>query len=477
VGYAPGVTAGTRRFGVYAVLIVCAYVGVSGITTVYSLLSTLYRVFDDPTRIGWVVSAYYLVSAVSAAVCGRLGDLLGRRRITLALLPVAGTGALISATAGTLDGVIAGCAIQGVAGALTPLAMGIARETLPMTKVPLAVGVITATSVAGGGLSFVVAGIVIDRFSWNGGFYLKAVLAAIGIVMVLTQLPSALRPRNMLPKVNVAAGLLFAPAVAGFFVANQLAQSRGWLHPSVTATLGASAALLIVWAKHQAGEEFPLIDVRLLVTRQIAMANLCFVFLCLGVMQNGQIVSLFLQQPVWTNTGFGMTAAASGAMMVVQLSVAVVAGPLGGTLTTRRGAREVAVYGFFCGAVGWFANAAFHQSLGFFMSMCMLGSVCVSITQTAAYNLVIEATPEDRTSEAVGLSAVMISIFMAIGSQIVTALLATSRFNDTVRGIGTFPADGAYRLLFAYVGLMSVFGLTAAAALRRGVPRSALRIA
>jgi len=155
----------------------------------------------------------------------------------------------------------------------------------------------------------------------------------------------------------------------------------------------------------------------------------------------------------------------------------VCAGPLGGTLTTRRGAREVAIYGFFCGAIGWFANAAFHQSLGFFMSMCMLGSVCVSITQTAAYNLVIEATPEDRTSEAVGLCAVVISIFMAIGSQIVTALLATSRFNDTVHGIGTFPSDAAYRLLFGYVALMSVFGLTAAAALRRGVPRSALRIA
>jgi hypothetical protein len=44
----------------------------------------------------------------------------------------------------------------------------------------------------------------------------------------------------------------------------------------------------------------------------------------------------------------------------------------------------------------------------------MLGSVCVSITQTAAYNLVIEATPEDRTSEAVGMSVVVISIFMAM---------------------------------------------------------------
>jgi hypothetical protein len=109
--------------------------------------------------------------------------------------------------------------------------------------------------------------------------------------------------------------------------------------------------------------------------------------------------------------------------------------------------------------------------------MCMFGSVCVSITQTAAYNLVIEATPEDRTSEAVGLSAVVISISMAVGSQIVTALLATSRFNDTAHGIATFPADRAYRLVFGYVALMSVLGLMTASALRRNVGRSVLRIA
>ena len=460
-------TVRVRQFGAYAALVVCVYVGVSGITTVYSQLSTLYRVFDDPARIGWVVSAYFLVSAVAAAICGRVGDLLGRRRITLAVLPIAGDGALISATSATLGGVITGCAIQGVAGALTPLAIWIARETFAAEKVPLAVGGITATSVAGGGLSFVVAGIVIDRHSWNGAFYMKAVLAAIGMGLVLTLLRPVHRPRADHPKVNIAAGLLFAPAIAGFFIANQLAQSRGWHDAGVSVILAASAALMIFWAKHQAGEDFPLIDVRMLVTRQIALTNLCFVFLCLGTMQNGQIVSLLLQQPVWTHTGFGMAAAASGVMMVAQLSVAVVAAPAGGTLTARRGAREVAMYGFGCGIVGWFAIAAFHHSLGFFLAMCMLGSVCVSITQTAAYNLVIEATPEDRTSEAIGLCVVVISIFMAIGSQIVTALLTAFRFHDASHGIDAFPADGAYTVVFGYVALMSLFGLMTAFALRR----------
>lgn len=465
--FSPGRPSSDRALGLYVALIACAYAGVSGITTIYSLLSTLYRHFDAPTRIGWVVSGYFLVSAICAAICGRFGDLLGRRRMTLVVLPVAAAGALISATSATLDGVIVGCALQGVAGALTPLTMGIAREALPSARVPFAVGVIMAALVSGGGLSFAIAGVVIDLYSWTGGFYLKAVLAAIAFVAVLAFIPDHRAPAGEPRRVKVSVGLLFAPGIAAFFIAAELAQSRGWTHPSVLALLSGALVLLAVWARHQAREEFPLIDVRMLVGRQVALANLCFAFLCLGVMQNGQLVSLFLQQPAWTRTGFGLTAAGSGTIMFALLSTALVAGPVSGALTTRRGGRDVALFGFMLGAAAWIGNAAYHRSFWLFIAMCMLGSVCVSVGQTAAYNLVIEATPRARTSEAVGLSTVVVSIFMAIGSQTVTALLASSRAIDLSHRLATLPGDAAYTLAFGFVGLMSLCGLIAAWALPR----------
>jgi MFS family permease len=401
-----------NRAGVYAALILCAYAGVAGITTVYSLLSTLYRQFDDPMRIGWVVTAYYLVSAVSSALCGRFGDRFGRKRMTLAVLPVAALGAVISANASTLNGVITGCAIQGVAGALTPLALGIARETFPPAKVPFAVGVIMASLVAGGGLSFWIAGAVIDQYSWSGGFYMKVVLA-----MIAT-----------------------------------------------------GATVRFISDRRESPERTKHFTPRALFNRQVVLANVCFALLCLGCMQHGQVLSLFLQQAVATGTGFGLSASASGAILLGLLSTAFLTGPLAGLLIARLGARRIALLGFMAGAIGWSANAIFHRSLGLLVGMCALGTVCISLAQTAAYTLIIQATPEQRTSEAVGLTSVLISVFMAMGAQVITALLATSRVSDAASASAAFPSDQAYTVTFGFIALVSMLGIATSLALNRLPP-------
>jgi MFS family permease len=54
------------------------------------MLGLFYREFDSPLRIGWVVTGYWLVASISAAICGRLGDVVGRRRMSLAILGIAG---------------------------------------------------------------------------------------------------------------------------------------------------------------------------------------------------------------------------------------------------------------------------------------------------------------------------------------------------------------------------------------------------
>src|SRR3954453_16169876 len=86
--------AGKSTLPIYVACCLLCYTQAAGVTTIYSMASTLYRVFDDPLRIGWVITSYYLVAASSSAICGRFGDLLGRRRVALLMLAVAGVGAL-----------------------------------------------------------------------------------------------------------------------------------------------------------------------------------------------------------------------------------------------------------------------------------------------------------------------------------------------------------------------------------------------
>lgn len=458
--------------GLYVALIACAYTSTAGVTTIYSLLSRLYRDFDDPFGVGWVVSSYYLVSAIAAAVCGRFGDLLGRRRMTLIVLPVAAVGALVSGASNSLGGVIAGSAVQGVAGALTPLALGIVRESVPAARVPFAVGVVTAALVGGGGASFLVAGLVIDHYSWTGGFYMKVVLAILSIAAVLAWVPDLRRPGTLLAQVDVFTGILFAPAVAGLFIAVQLAQERGWGDPLVLGVASSAVLATVLWARHQARQAVPLIDVRLLARREVLLGILCFVFLALGCMQEGQILPLFLQQPTWTRTGFGMTAAASGVVMMSLLAISLVVSPASGAVAARRGLRQVTMYGFVIGAAGWAVLGLMHQSFAFFIAGSVLVALCIAVSQTTAYGVLIEAAGEAQTSEVIGLAKVVLSLCMGIGAQIVTVLLATSRVGGVAPGAGTFPDDSAYMRVFVFVGVMSVCGIVTAWALSRRVPQT-----
>jgi MFS family permease len=275
-----------------------------------------------------------------------------------------------------------------------------------------------------------------------------------------------------LGKVNVAVGVLFAPAIAGIFVAFQLAQSRGWLDYAVIATLIAALATLTFWGWHQTRQAFPLIQVRSLAERQILLANICICLLALGCMQNGQVISLFLQQPVWTHTGFGFPAITSGALMFAVLSIALIASPMSGAIAARYGARRAALLGFSFGVAGWLLNALHHDTLWLFVAACMLGSVCVAVVQPAVFNLVIEATGEERTSEAIGLCNVVLSISVAVGSQLLSALLASSTVNNPAYGVVNYPSDGAYSITFAYIAMMSILGFVTASSISR--PSAAL---
>ena len=441
--------------GVLTAVVICAYVGVSGITTLFALLSRLYREFDDPIGIGWAISCYYLVSAVGAAVFGRFGDLYGRRRMVLFVLPIAAIGALVSAWSSSLALIVFGCAVQGVAGALTPLTLGIVRESLPQERVPTGVGIVMASLVAGGGLSFMVAGLIVDHYSWTGGFYLKVVLALPAFAATLALVPDR-RPAAQTTGMRMLAGVAFALPVAAMFVASGLARSRGWGDPWVLVTLLVASVVLCAWVLHQLREPVPLIDVRLLGQRRVLLAILGLVILCLGCMQNGQVLSMFLQQPVETGTGFGLTATGSGLALLALLSVAIVVGPMAGALATRFGVRLVLMTAFASGVAGWTLAALFHGGLSLLLAVCALGSVCVAAGQTASYSLLMEAAPEDRTSEIVGLANILKSVFMGVGAQVVALLLTTSMVDF---GNGRLPSEQAYVLAFGYIAIVSVIGV------------------
>ena len=89
--------------------------------------------------------------------------------------------------------------------------------------------------------------------------------------------------------------------------------------------------------------------------------------------------------------------------------------------------------------------------------------------QTAAYSMMIEASPQERTSEVMGLANIVISVFMGVGAQVVTLLLASS---SVTSGGGTLPSESAYATTFLYIAAISSLGILMAFATPRSRPKT-----
>lgn len=415
-----------------------------------SALSKMYGTFNDPAGVGWLVTSFLIVGAASTALCGRLGDMLGRGRVMLVLLFCAGIGSLISAQATSLQWIIVGRAVQGMSAAVTALCVGLVREHLPPARVALGVGIVTAMATVGVGIGMVLGGVIVDHFTWQWLFYCSAAMAAAAIVLAMAFLPLS-RGEGYSRDVDILGGILFAPAVAAILFALTKVKSWGWWDGRTLSWLGGGILVLALWAVYEARHKNPLINVRLFSHRQVALTNLAMALFAIGTSQVMQVILLLLQQPEWTLAGFGVSATAAAMLKFPSLALSMVASPWSGSIAGRHGARRATLAGAALVLPGWIGMTMWHHAIPAVVGMLFLISFGGAMMYAAMPNLLIEVVPAERTSEAIGVLHVTRTTFTAVGAQVVAMTLASATVTDAARGPGTYPAASAYFLTFIVI--------------------------
>lgn len=438
---------------------------------VFAAMATFIRAFGDPVRVGWLVTAYLLVAGASAAIGGRLGDIYGRRRLLIIVMALACIGSLISGATDQLAWVLTGRTMQGVVGAALPLCYGIARENLPKARVATAVGIITGTASVGAGLGLVLGGVVVDNLSWQWLFHISAIGTAVAVTLLLVVIPRS-PVRRFEGRLDVLGGLLFVPAILGVLLAVSKAPAWGWLDGRTLSLLAGSVVLLALWVRVELRHPHPLIDVRLLANRQVALANILMGLIAVGAMQ-AQVLALLLQQPAWTGVGLGLSATVAGLIKVPANFAGALGAPWAGSIASRHGARLAMLFSLAILCVGWLILTFNHSAPWIAGLVMLLTGIGIAAAFTSVPNLVMEVVPADRTSEATGLSAVIRNTTQAVGSQLVALSLASSMVSDPSKGSGSFPSQQAFTLTFALVaGSCCVAFLVALSLPRRPQPMS-----
>ncbi|MET0271773.1 MAG: MFS transporter, partial [Phenylobacterium sp.] len=411
---------------------------------VFTALKSVMEEYGRPATVGWLVTSYLLMSAASSAICGRLGDLFGRRTVLLTVLGLAGAGSVVSALSPSLEGVILGRFLQGFSGALLPLTIGLTREHVPQKHLAISIGVVSAASAAGGGLGMLLGGVLIDQLGWRSIFWASSGFVIVSVTAAMLFIP---RSRSGAPSgsLDFIGGLLFVPAVAGALLA--LSNAREWqVDLRFWGLLAASAALFAVWVWHELRHPNPLIEVRLLANPRIALPNAAMGLCALGAFNFAQLLLLMMQQPVWTGVGLGLSATLAGLIKLPGNFIASAVSPVFGWACDRFTGGVVAAAGMGLSALCCLVVAAWPENLPLLAITVTVMTVATATVYVAVPGILVQVAPPSRTSETIGMFSVIRSLSQAVGAQVMLVLLATSTVRDPNGGPAVFPSLSAYQL-------------------------------
>ena len=426
---------------------------------VYVALAPLYQKYGDPQRVNWIMTAFMLASCATAAAVGRLGDVFGRKRVLTAMLTIATLGSLLSAFAPSLVWVIVGRALQGATMAILPLAYGIVRQSVDETRTTRAVALMGSVYVLGTGVGMLLGGAIVDRWGWHGIFFLSATVSVLALILVILFVPQSKKSPVTEPFDLLGLVLLTYATTSILLWLSWFGLSLKSIQQVALPASGLVAAGVFVWQelRHPA----PFVDLRLFSDRSILFPNFCIFVVALGPLMYPLITVPLLQQPGWTGTGFGLTATAVGVVNMANILTCSVAGVICGQQAARYGTRLVLLVIAFLQVLGWLAAAAGHSSL-----LVLIGLVTFVLAPTAFLmfammpRLIMEVVPEQRTSEATGLTQSIRSLGQAGSAQLIGYILASSTVTRASI-TGTFPSNNAYTLAFVALVVCSVLALLA----------------
>ena len=303
-------------------------------------LPTLVQAFSASFQeVQWVVIAYLLTITTLIVSVGRLGDMIGRRRLLLAgILLFTGTSALC-AIAPTLWVLIAARAAQGVGAAvMMALTVALVGEAVPKTKTGSAMGLLGTMSAIGTALGPSLGGILLAELDWRAIFLVNIPLGILAFLLVHAALPAERREAKTERSSFDALGtLLLALTLAAYALA--MTMGRGSFGPINVALLMAAVFGVGLFAVAEKRAASPLIQLATL--RDPALRG----SLAMSALVSTVMMATLVVGPFYLSQGLGLDDAFVGLAMTAGPLVAALAGVPAGRVVDRLGALRMTILG------------------------------------------------------------------------------------------------------------------------------------
>jgi MFS family permease len=403
----------------------------------------------------WLGTAFLLVASVAAPLFGRLGDLVGKKRLLLVSLGAFMLGSLLCAVAQSVGLAIAGRAVQGAGGAVAPLALGLARDIVPRERLARAIGILVGAANLGVALGYLLSGVLVDTFSPGAIFWFLLGFGALLTVGVVGYVPEASAREH--GDVDVLGAVLLGGGIVALLLAISKGDAWGWSSYAVVGLFIAAGVALAAFAIVERRVRSPLIDLATVLRRPFRDAGLCALVFGLAFVPAVYLVAQIAGAPTSTGYGLGLSTTQIG-LLLFPASICGFGGSwLAGHVVERVGPGILVVAGSLLAGAAYLLLAASHDTVAMLLVASAAVGVGTGLIPTSFYSVILHRIDPARSSATVSMPFVVRNVGASVG--LTTAFVVVT----SVTAVGGLPADDGYTrgflFLAATTSLVAVAGL------------------
>ncbi|MFB6871013.1 MFS transporter [Streptomyces sp. NPDC056323] len=451
----------TRSAGVVATLAIAGTTAAIMQTLVTPLIAKLPQILSTtPSNAAWVITVTLLVSAVCVPVSGRLGDMVGKRRMLLVCSVPLIVGSVVCALSSSVVPMIVGRGLQGMGMGVLPLGIALLRDVVPAEKLSSSIALVSASMGIGGALGLPIAAAVAQYTNWRVLFWGSAGLATVVALLIwflIPDVPAGAKGQrfDVLGALGLGAGLVC------LLLAVSKGADWGWGSTTTLGLFAAAVVVLLAWGLWELRTRDPLVDLRTTARPRVLMTNLASVFVGFGMYASMLIAPQLLQLPSATGYGLGQSMLAAGLWLAPGGIMMMIVSPLGGKLIDARGPKFTLVCGILVIAVGYGLALVLMGSAWGLMVVGMVTSSGVGLAYGAMPALIMGSVPLSETAAANGFNTLMRSLGTSIGAAVIGVVL--SQMTVTIGGYSLTSENGFRTGLMVGCGVALVAAVIAAA--------------
>nr|WP_269779018.1 MDR family MFS transporter [Propioniciclava soli] len=377
----------------------------------------------------WLSTIVMLVSAIITPISGKLADMFGRRRFYIIGLLVFMGGSVLSGLAMNFWFLVFSRAVQGIGmGILMPLSQTILGDIIPARQRGKYQGYMGAMMGAAQVAGPLIGGAITDASSWRWLFYVNLPVGLIAMVIIIRFLHV---PELSIPRTVDHAGITtMSLGVTSALLGITFGGTLGWLDPVVLGLIAAGLALLtwFVFIERRAAE--PIVPMHLFGNAIFTWSVIASFFL------NMVLIVLLIYTPVYAQGVLGVSATASG-LILMPMNLAVFGiGIVIGLLTTRTGRYKVFAVGgtaIVVVASGLLLLLDAHSSQLELTAITTVFGIGIGMS-FQIYTLAVQNAVQRRD---LGPATASLQFFRNIGNTLATAVAGTMMTQQLLAGLGS----------------------------------------